>query len=149
MIRNLICLILALCLGAGHAPPLAAREAQTSYKEDVSQRFQQQLSTAQPQVIRTAHSRGNIRLAVANNGTFGTFGEIFLDPFSNEPLPSCEYPRGSDIVFLYIAALWIGAGVDGDTLVSCGSEDFYQTDELWPDRPELGGQFRYGSIDIN
>jgi len=149
MSRCLPYLILACCVLFGLIATVTAREAQTSYKEEVGLRFQERLATAVPQVIRTAHSRGNIRLAVGNNGTFGTFGQIIMDPFSGEPLPSCEYPRGSDIVFLYIAAMWIGAIVNGDTLVSCGSEDFYQTDELWPDLPELGGQFKYGSIDVN
>jgi hypothetical protein len=125
-----------------------ARENASDPKTASGRRFQQSGSAqSEPVVITTAHNRGNIRLAVANNGTFGTFGQTIIDPFSGEPLPSCEYPRGSDIVFLWVAAAWIGAVVDGDTLVSCGSEDFYATSELWPDAPELGGEFKYGSID--
>jgi len=140
----------SLAIALGLPSDSAARDVQSSYKEEIGHRFQDRLATQnEPVVLRTAHSRGNIRLAVANNGTFGTFGEIIFDPFSGERLPSCEYPRGSDIVFLYIAAIWIGAVVNGDTLVSCGSEDFYRTDEFWPDLPELGGTFKYGSIDIN
>ena len=110
----------------------------------------QRLAASEPrQQLYTAHNRGNIRLALSNTGTLGTFGQTIIDPFTDEPLPSCEYPRGSDIVFLYVAAFWIGAVVNGDTLVSCGSEDNYNTSELWPDAPDLGGRFRYGSIDIN
>ncbi|MBU0983062.1 MAG: hypothetical protein KKA42_04280 [candidate division Zixibacteria bacterium] len=106
--------------------------------------------TAATPIIRyTAHSRGNLRLALANNGTFGTEGQTRPDPFTGEPIPSLEYPRGSNIVLLWVGAFWIGAVVDGDTLVSCGTEDFYQTNELWPDPPELGGDFTYGSIDRN
>jgi hypothetical protein len=131
-------------------PGLSARELGRGYKtESVARLLQGSASANDPEVLHTAHGRGNIRLAVANNGTFGTFGQVIFDPFTNEQLPSCEYPRGSDIVFLYIAAFWIGAVVDGDTLVSCGSEDFYNTSEFWPDLPEFGGKFRYGSIDIN
>jgi len=106
-------------------------------------------SAERRQQLHTAHSRGNIRLALSNTGTLGTFGQTIIDPFTGDPLPSCEYPRGSDIVFLYVTAFWIGAIVDGDTLVSCGSEDNYTTSELWPDPPDLGGRFRYGSIDLN
>jgi hypothetical protein len=126
------------------------RGLEEDYKQQVGRAFNsRQTLQNEPVVLHTAHGRGNIRLAVANNGTFGTFGQIILDPFTGERLPSCEYPRGSDVVFLYVAALWIGAIVDGDTLVSCGSEDFYNTSEFWPDRPEFGGTFRYGSIDVN
>jgi hypothetical protein len=128
----------------------AAREAATSPKIESGLRMQQQASQANvPVVMHTAHNRGNIRLAVANNGTFGSSGQTIFDPFSGEPLPSCEYPRGSDMTFLWLAAIWIGAVVNGDTLVSCGSEDFYNTSEFWPDLPEFGGDFDYGSIDVN
>lgn len=150
MRTSLLRIVVALSALGVLTPCVNARPANTSYKEDAGQRSRERLAYAsEPQVIHTAHGRGNIRLAVANNGTFGTFGQIIPDPFTGEPLPSCEYPRGSDIVFLYIAAIWIGAVVDGDTLVSCGSDDFYLTDEFWPNPPELGGKFKYGSIDIN
>ncbi len=129
---------------------LDARDLQGNYKAEAARRVQPYQSSAEdPKVQHTAHGRGNIRLAVANNGTFGTSGETIIDPFTNEPLVSCEYPRGSDIVFLYVAAYWIGAVVNSDTLVSCGDEDVYRTSEFWPDLPEFGGNFRYGSIDIN
>lgn len=141
------CLLVSLTAVPGS---LSAREPQPTIKTEASRRFREREAVAnEPRVLHTAHGRGNIRLAVANNGTFGTFGETIMDPFTNEPLPSCEYPRGSDIVFLYVAAVWIGAVVNGDTLVSCGSEDFYRTAEFWPDLPELGGEFKYGSIDVN
>ena len=128
--------------------PGVARDGVDNPKVLSGLKFQQaHAAQSDPVVMTTAHNRGNIRLAVANNGTFGTFGQTIIDPFSGEPLPSCEYPRGSDMVFLWVAAIWIGAIVEGDTLVSCGSEDFYTTSELWPDAPELGGEFEYGSID--
>ncbi len=149
MIRRLPLLVLTCCLMFALSAPTLARDPQSNIKVEAGQRFRDQHASATPQVIRTAHGRGNIRLAVANNGTFGTYGDIIPDPFTGDPLPSCEYPRGSDIVFLYVAAMWIGAVVDGDTLVSCGEEDVYATRELWPDLPELGGQFKYGSIDVN
>ena len=121
-----------------------------SIKAEAGRRAFERTSAAEgPTMLRTAHGRGNIRLALSNTGTLGTFGEIIVDPFTGEALPSCEYPRGSDIVFLYVAAFWIGAIVEHDTLVSCGSEDNYNTSEFWPDPPDLGGNFRYGSIDPN
>jgi hypothetical protein len=149
--RFLLCLLVLTLLCCIFLPEeLSARESMAECKTEAGLRFRNRLATQDvPVVMHTAHGRGNIRLAVANNGTFGTFGQTILDPFSGELLPSCEYPRGSDIVFLWVAAMWIGAIVNGDTLVSCGSEDFYETQEFWPDPPDAGGSFRFGSIDIN
>jgi hypothetical protein len=124
-----------------------ARTEVSSYKSTAVPQAVQSSSSSDPVLKYAAHSRGNIRLAIANKGTLGTFGEPTLDPFTGEIIPSCEYPRNSDIVYLWVAAFWIGAVVDRDTLVSCGSEDFYNTSEFWPESPELGGGFTYGSID--
>ena len=101
-----------------------------------------------PLVNYTAHNRGNIQLAIANNGTFGTLGNVIPDPFTGDPIPSCIYPKGSDIVYLWVAAVWIGAIVGRDTLVSCADEDWYRTREFLPYIEDLG-QFEYRSIDIN
>ena len=101
-----------------------------------------------PTVNYTAHNRGNIQLAIANNGTFGTLGGSIPDPFTGDEIPSCIYPKNSDIVYLWVAAIWIGAIVGRDTLVSCGDEDWYITNEFWPD-VEPFGNFEYKSIDIN
>ncbi len=95
-------------------------------------------------VVYTAHNRGNIQLALANNGTFGTLGGTIPDPFTGEVIPSCIYPKGSDVVYLWVAAVWIGAVVQRDTLVSCANEDWYRTLEFWPT-----ADFVYKSIDIN
>lgn len=103
---------------------------------------------AVPVVEYTAHNRGNIQLAVANNGTLGTLGGAISDPFTGEAIPSCIYPKGSDIVYLWVAAMWIGAVVGRDTLVSTANEDWYRTTEFWPDEKPFG-EFRYKSIDIN
>jgi hypothetical protein len=95
-------------------------------------------------IIYSAHNRGNIQLAIANNGTFGTLGGTIPDPFTGEAIPSCIYPKGSDIVYLWVAAVWIGAVVQRDTLVSCANEDWYRTLEFWPST-----DFVYKSLDIN
>ena len=127
---------------------LSARTTTPDYKVEASERrLSSQQSLAGQKKFYTAHGRGNITLALANNGTFGTFGQAVLDPFTNQEIPSCEYPRNSNLVYLWVAAFWIGAVIDRDTVVSCGSDDFYETAEFWPDVPELGGRFKYGSID--
>ncbi len=95
-------------------------------------------AAADPEILTRAHTRGNMELAITNDGTFGTFGSTITDPVTGDPILSCVYPKGSDILYLYVAAFWIGAVVGRDTLVSCGSEDFYNTREFWPEAPPLG-----------
>lgn len=130
----------------GHTDSLYPRkkwdDGKTKYQLKASNR---------PLVEYTAHNRGNIQLAIANNGTFGTYGQDVADPFTGERIQSLAYPKNSDIVFLWVGAFWIGAIVGRDTLVSTGTEDFYENQEFWPG--ELYGnkttQFVYKSIDIN
>ncbi|HDL01500.1 MAG TPA: hypothetical protein ENH23_04630, partial [candidate division Zixibacteria bacterium] len=90
------------------------------------------LSTVDPLIYYAVHNRGNIQLAIANNGTFGSYGGIVNDVFTGEPVQSCIYPKNSNIVYLWVGALWIGAVVGRDTLVSCGTEDWYTVQEFWP-----------------
>ncbi|MDF1544743.1 MAG: hypothetical protein P1R58_06530 [bacterium] len=108
----------------------------------------------QPLVEYTVHSQGLIQVAIANNGTFGTFGSAVPDPFTGLAIPSCVYPKNSDIVFLWVGALWVGAIKTRDTLVSCATEDFYEVSEFWPDPllatdPGYTDGFLYRSIDVN
>ncbi|MEA1980067.1 MAG: hypothetical protein U9N54_03735, partial [candidate division Zixibacteria bacterium] len=106
------------------------------------------VASDRPTIEYAAHNRGNIQLAVGNNGTFGTEGRTIPDPLTGQSIASCVYPKGSDIVFLWVGALWIGAVVGRDTLVSCADEDWYQTYEFWPD-PKPAGDFIMQSIDVN
>ncbi len=89
-------------------------------------------SATDPIVYYAVHNRGNLQLSIANNGTFGSFGGTVTDVFTNEVVQSCIYPKNSDLVYLWVGALWIGAVVGRDTLVSCGTEDFYSVQEFWP-----------------
>ncbi len=56
------------------------------------------------------HDDGELVLHVCNLGILGAFG-------SNDP-PSCEWPQASGYEHLYAGGLWVGAKVDGDSLVS-------------------------------
>jgi len=105
-------------------------------------------SAVDPVVEYAVHKRGNIRLAIANNGTFGTRGRSIPDPLTGLSIPSCEFPKNSDLVYLWVAAIWAGAIKGNDTLVSVGDEDFYETTEFWPEIKPFG-DFRYESIDPN
>ncbi|HYG14818.1 MAG TPA: hypothetical protein VEC12_03625, partial [Bacteroidia bacterium] len=62
---------------------------------------------------------GNIGLAVSNVGTIGRPGFV-TNP---QGLPSMEYPLNSGINHLFEGGLWIGARVNGQTLVSTVADD--------------------------
>jgi len=67
-----------------------------------------------------AHNVGQVELTVGNSGMAGTGyaqgGNI--DCWTGLIIPSCQYPKGSDTRYLWTAALWIGAVIGEDTLVS-------------------------------
>ncbi|MCM2270980.1 MAG: hypothetical protein NDJ18_00275 [candidate division Zixibacteria bacterium] len=125
-----------------------------SKEEALAARLRQapQASAAPQPINYIAHGRGNMQLSLANNGTFGTYGQELADPFTGLNIPSCMYPKNSDLVYLWVGAFWIGAIIDDDTLVSVGTEDFYQTLEFQPEPPECDPRFQvsgfcYQSID--
>jgi hypothetical protein len=92
---------------------------------------------AQPHTVERTHSVGNMNLTVSNWGFIGSQRgddspyHCVLDsegvcgiPFVCRP--SCERPACSGVEYLFQGALWIGAVVAGDTLVSVG-EDGWET----------------------
>ncbi len=80
------------------------------------------------------HRIGKMALAVANNGTIGSgFAMAATDVFTGELVPSCEYPKGSDVNYLFAGALWVGAIVGQDTLVSVGADGWRPAREMFPD----------------
>ena len=100
-----------------------------------------------PLLEYAAHSRGNLQLAIGNNGTFGTLGQGIPDPFApGHTIQSCVHPKNSDLVYLWVGAFWIGAVVGRDTVVSTANEDFYELNEFWS-LPGKAGGFKYASID--
>ncbi|MBK7141514.1 MAG: hypothetical protein IPH75_05500 [bacterium] len=142
-----------LIVGLAHGA--VAREGMPLSKKDALDqhlRSEVSIATRAEPVQYIAHSRGNMQLALANNGTFGTYGQELPDPFTGLQIPSCIYPKNSALVYLYVGAFWIGAIVGEDTLVSCGTEDFYQTLEFQPEVPDCDDAFArngfcYYSID--
>ncbi len=115
-------------------------------KADLSRTAIETRAASDRMVLHAAHSVGKMRLTIANNGQFGSSGVEIPDPVTGEMLPSCEYPINSGITLLWVGAFWIGAVVGRDTLVSCGEEDSYVTNEFWPETEELGGKLTYNSI---
>ena len=84
------------------------------------------------------HDIGKIALMTTNFGQFGRGESEFQ--CDGEECPSCQYPVNSDIEYLYTGALWIGAVVGQDTLVSVGSDGWFrEIYELLPASDASGG----------
>gem|GEM_PF-4087623 len=85
----------------------------------VSKADYSELTTASaPNVQVCTHNRNNMLLSITNFGCFGSLAGSFPDCETGESAQSCEFPAGSKSNYLSAAALWVGAIVDGDTVVS-------------------------------
>lgn len=89
-----------------------------------------------PNTDYAVHNIGKLALMVTNYGQFGVGTESYT--CDGEVCPSAEYPINSGLEYLYTGALWIGAIVGRDTLVSTGSDGWVGIQELLPD-PAPGG----------
>jgi hypothetical protein len=101
-----------------------------------------------PAVQQRVHRVGLVTLCVTNWGFFGSQarrtdeseGGCFNPNPGNElPAPSCEYPPGSDIDYLFQGGLWIGAKVDDKPYVSLACDGWFGVYEMWPDGPPPKG----------
>lgn len=90
------------------------------------------------------HKVNRMALTVTNNGFFGRgyLSGGAVDPETGLPVMACEYPINSDIEYLWVGGLWIGAVVGRDTLVSTGAEGYYYIVEFWPDAGEKARMIR-------
>ncbi len=88
----------------------------------------------QPNEELRVHRASNLWLSITNFGNLGGLG-IFphFDPETNQPAPYAMFPAGSGLEYLFQGALWIGAIVKGETLVSVGEDGWESTTELHPD----------------
>ncbi len=91
----------------------------------------------------TYHKINRMELEIDNNGTFG--GNFaypgFYDALTGEPMPAgSTFPKGSGIVHLWWGQFWIGALVDGDTLVT---ESWW---EMLADSPPEGNFIHYSTL---
>ncbi|MCK4631716.1 MAG: hypothetical protein KAT79_00530 [candidate division Zixibacteria bacterium] len=81
------------------------------------------------------HNINNLQFGVSNFGRIGTGMKPFTDCHTGAAVPRAEFPRGSNTVHLYNAALWVGAVVGRDTLVTCGAEFNTTALEMHSDQP--------------
>jgi hypothetical protein len=84
------------------------------------------------------HEESNVALTVTNYGTLGT-GAIISPMCDGEACPSCQYPRGSQLEYLFWGGVWVGGIVGEDTLVSVGLDGWFAgINELQPDEAPGG-----------
>ncbi len=102
-------------------------------KNDVGKSPYQSPQSAAPLTQTRVHKIGNMWLSITNFGQIGSFGRRIIDLCTGLPAPSCEFPAGSGIDYVYMGALWIGAVVnDTDTLVSVGHDGWENVVEFHP-----------------
>lgn len=97
------------------------------------------------------HNVGKLVVSITN---FGTFGTGFVQGYGGDPVsalwneyPSGEYPVNSNIQYHYAGALWIGAVVGRDTLVSVGADGWFPDyGELFPDAGDAGSIISRSSL---
>ncbi|UCD63266.1 MAG: hypothetical protein JSW34_11015 [Candidatus Zixiibacteriota bacterium] len=126
-------------------------EARASIDVDTDKYTSSSLSAqGAPAFCIVAHRVGKISLSVNNNGTLGTgwpAGGSSLDCITGLLVPSCEYPKNSNVEYLFAAAFWVGAVVGRDTLLSSGADGWSRNaNEFSPDPEEFGGAMIYKSI---
>lgn len=98
-----------------------------------------------PNIDYDVHKIGKIALTITNFGTFGT-GYLSSPIIDGEIAPSCQYPVNSDLEYLFSGAIWIGAVVGRDTLVSVGGDGWFGMTELFPDEGEAGAIIRRSNL---
>ena len=79
---------------------------------------------ARPGYCLVEHNVGKMALAVTNFGQFGVGSSSRYDCITRHMIQSCEYPKESRTKYLYSGELWVGAILDGDTLVTTGVGEF-------------------------
>ena len=110
-------------------------------------------SVSQINSYNRVHRRSNIWMNITNWGFFGNGGESELDAMDDPCLPGewapqAEYPGGSNIQYLFMGALWLGAMIQAEGYeyprVSVGTDGWLggpdAVNELWPGEGELHSQ---------
>ncbi len=100
-----------------------------------------------PNFTLELHKINELWLTISNGGTFGSEGpNAYIDPETGQVAPSCEYPAGSDLSYLFIGAFWAGGIIGTDTLVSVGFDGNRWLREFWPPAGEAGAIRRRSSM---
>lgn len=85
-----------------------------------------------PNIQYLTHDVGQVGFTITNTGFDG---KGYLNVSGSW---TCEFPIGSNLNYLFGSALWVGAVVGNDTLVSVGADGWYGVQEFFPDEGEAG-----------
>ena len=138
---RLVAAVVAVSLVAVLIVSVVVDDAQARMNASDRERYERTLQEIQSRIyvyLGWYHSAGQMLLHVSNLGFFGRFGGDLDNP-------SLEWPRGSNIEYLYAAGLWVGGAVDRweggevvrtDTLVSAAvyQIEFRPSPDLFLDR---------------
>ena len=105
---------------------------------------------AAPAFCIAEHNVGKLVLSVGNHGTMGTgfYLSSLRDCFTGRSIESCEYPQESNNKYLFSTALWLGAVVGRDTLVSTAADGWVPgLEEMFPDEYPNGNMIRRSTLD--
>lgn len=104
---------------------------------------------ASPAYCIAEHNIGRMALAITNIGSFGDgFSQTGnMDCFTGRLVQSCEFPKDSRTKYLFAAALWIGAVLGRDTLVSVGADGWSYVREFNPDAKPFGDIVYRSNVD--
>jgi len=101
----------------------------------------QRIAVSQINRMNRVHRRSNIWMNITNWGYFGNSGENRSDAMDDpcrpgEWAPQCEYPGGSNVQYLFMGSLWLGALIRAEGYeyprVSVGMDGWLTTHEFWP-----------------
>lgn len=90
------------------------------------------LTTASPNWVVCTHNYNNLWVPVSNFGYIGSGSGGWTDCETGTSAHSAEFPYGSQCSYLYAGALWIGAVIGEDTLVSVGFNGWGYQYEMVP-----------------
>ncbi len=111
----------------------AIGEAKSEYFSDTETVKKQGSVILIPETDHAVHDIAKFGFTISNQGLFGNG---FLSGVSGAPAFQYPYPNGPE--YLFGGALWVGAIVGSDTLVSVGSDGWTFTREMWPDEAPNG-----------
>jgi len=114
---------------------LSVGRAQTDPAADNAKRDQSSFATETPSLCMRTHNVGNLVFGISNFGRIGTGAKPLTDCVLGGRVPRAEFPKGSRTTYLYKGALWVGAVVGRDTLVSCGAEFNSRALEMYSEFP--------------
>jgi len=129
--KQLVTTIVSLLLIIIGGQVLAEADRLASPPDSLVGRFKQTVIRSPFQEVCT-HTYSNFLFSVSNFGLFGSEDGQWRDCESGLSAPSAQFPAGSQVEYLYAAALWIGAVVGEDTLVSTGFDGWQYVYEMNP-----------------